>query len=172
MYNAATHLKISTHSGLLNTQYVPFTLTHLTGSSCHTCTRNRLQLSYVCTTGAVYKYKCTPCRPRFHVHACWSSLNCINRSHITSTYNRRCCAYVINWISSRYKLAVKTSQHRYLCNNAYCFDTVKTKFRVQYCNVCNHCMIQATLMRPKRLGSFYCATTKFSEMFGKDILII
>ena len=24
---------------------------------------------------------------------------------------------VINWISSRYKLAVKTSQHRYLCNN-------------------------------------------------------
>ena len=24
---------------------------------------------------------------------------------------------VINWISSRYKLAVKTSQHRYLCNS-------------------------------------------------------
>ena len=24
---------------------------------------------------------------------------------------------VVNWISSRYKLAVKTSQHRYLCNN-------------------------------------------------------
>ena len=26
---------------------------------------------------------------------------------------------VINWISSRYKLAVKTSQHWYLCNNLY-----------------------------------------------------
>ena len=24
---------------------------------------------------------------------------------------------VINWISSRYNLDVKTSQHRYLCNN-------------------------------------------------------
>ena len=29
---------------------------------------------------------------------------------------------VINWISSCYKQAVKTSQHRYLCNNKYYHD--------------------------------------------------